>query len=1759
MTTHGELPSSATSTSLSSSILKTETHTLQSSKSSSLNYTGIGAVMTTLSSNHYLGTPSLNGSSARMVSDISETKITSSSSYLQQTITLSNKSYSTIAASSVANLSNDISSTRTSLLPQMSSPIAKVIPSESQLSHTITTNNSSTGLPSQSIRESTTVSNLTATISPTTLSKSMVFNATQQSATTMGHGTTVTESVKSSVHAVNATLATTFPASSAAITATIQTQSIVVKSTQQTAAVSSSKLHALNQSVSDTVAMSPSRGVNQTSVLMSSKSFTVQTVPLLPSSVVLEGNLSLSTVQDKRSNSVLPKTVTSHSSSILLSSTGGFTSSSVASKDTTGQSSVFVLHNTSTVTFRQSSVSVVTTDGLSSSFTSFTSKSVKSVTLEASSSLAFSQNDTSQSKKQSAVFPTASVSLKKSSPKDEFVVTSYATPCYIYYVVEKTVLPVATSNNTAAPSTPTTPRITMEIGSPSKMQSGLPTVTLTHSPAMTTQVQTQASVSTDRVISSTWLVGVTTKSTERTSTKLPSDASPSDIGSIPTSTAGKIVNTVSLTLPSVVIVVKPNSTLKDIGTAMVASTPETEIVSTYSQSKPSKPGTSTASVSDLHVTPTANETLATEVTSSVSITPVVTSARISVPRNMSSTTVIRVSSNKTRATSSQTSSINSDISGDSSPSTAQSFNIFVSPSKSGTEGISINTSQHATLLLSKSGSSSTYMGSSSHRKVASSPSTIINITGSSGVLKKNATALTPLPSPTTSGNLQSVASNKTLSTNLNSTPVFIGSLAISSSQTETLLTKHLDLNLSVTTSASHAMGKVLSTETQVNVTSSLLSSIPPVAASSLSAVKDNKTVSTVVENIPSASEMRVLSHTSTNLEAPQSFVGIGGSIVGVKSGLIIFHATTSLQQGGVTLASGSTTQVPASLPVSLIEGTSSAGEQFLSSSSAILEASASILPDEKRRKKRAAGEFGFAASGNQSLSSLTLNHSVTATVASTTLHSGQADSIVLSSPMTSQTLLKANSSSQSAEGGITISSSSEMHLPSLASSSVVAPQSFVGIGSVVGIKSVLIKFPTTTSSQLGGVTLASSSSTQVAARTSVSVVDVPVPMSVTRSSVQPQSVSLGNSSNLVGASHSLPPENSTSTVPTLAASPSSSHSSDQESAVNGTSVPTSVLISPSSATNSFYLSPSEPGNNIGSHSVMATRSLFSVPELPSKSSPGAVESSLPLSVTTEPTMGALISSTFVYNGTLPPTSSLDLKISSSAILVNTSSMEGHSFTSVSSIVQNVSASVAISLTVTDFVKSSQTLSSDFKSSSTASIVERTSSLISTFDVDKTFSSTYTSDIRTSSAAAGVSQPSSLASLGRSPTQQPSNASVIFSSTSMVGSSSVTVASSVSNVPKNVTVSSFSSQSPSSIPFPSETVGVISSSVMSPAPTSVVKSSAVVSPSMTITTNSRVYKPPLVTISSLGMCYVVYTTRIVQPTLVTTQSFTVSSTATVNANFTSGFLANATASHLSTPVSLNVSTSVVVRPTLQVNFTSTEFSLMDLPTTMFSNFTLKPSSTSTVVFGNSSVLSIKTTTSRAVSTVIKSSSVSETLNVSQSVSKGTIHVISVEKTAIPTSSFQSKSPSVVGTDVLSSTGLSSSTPPPTTQHLSPTAAASQVVSSSVAVPTPQPLDPSLLVETIVKVPNDRDIQSPEFKSELEVNLAKAYSFALVTTRRQRRATPEINVTVSTVGFVTFVLTQDQCFTLENGNARNVSFGNSLRWLIYIINSVVKTKL
>lgn len=101
--------------------------------------------------------------------------------------------------------------------------------------------------------------------------------------------------------------------------------------------------------------------------------------------------------------------------------------------------------------------------------------------------------------------------------------------------------------------------------------------------------------------------------------------------------------------------------------------------------------------------------------------------------------------------------------------------------------------------------------------------------------------------------------------------------------------KYLDLNLSVIISVLYVMGKVLLIEIQVNVISFFLSSILLVVVLSLLVVKDNKIVFIVVENILFVLEMFVLFYISINFEVLQFFVGIGGSIVGVKLGLIIFY------------------------------------------------------------------------------------------------------------------------------------------------------------------------------------------------------------------------------------------------------------------------------------------------------------------------------------------------------------------------------------------------------------------------------------------------------------------------------------------------------------------------------------------------------------------------------------------------------------------------------------------------------------------------------------------------------------------------------------------------------------------------------------------------------------------------------------------------------------------------------------------------------
>ena len=1444
--------------------------------------------------------------------------------------------------------------------------------------------------------------------------------------------------------------------------------------TTPTSVPTSNATMSINQFVPDMSAVSPSRSVNQTvsavktTALPSSKSFAVHTLPVPSRSIGEEVNASLSTFE--RSSLLVPQNATSQSLLASLSSPVKVSSSMVSSKNVTAQSLKSVLLHPSTVIAPLSTMSVGTVAGLSSPMTS---KSVplpiSPMTPGVSSALAFSQNVTSQSKKQTALSPTASVTPKKTSTEEGLIVTSYATPCYIYYVVEKTVLPVETANHTVVPSTPATPKITLDIESASRIHSGLPTVTLTHTAAMTTRAHSQVAGSSSTVTSSSGLVRISVTNIESTPTHLLSAASPSEIPTVHSSDASKIVQTVSLAVPSLMTLSMSGSILKERKNATEASTPQTGMISTHLQSKPSQSGTLaipgvTASVSELHGTPITNKTLGpNSVTPSDTFTPVVASASISEMKNMSSTKVSGIQSSMVQINTTSLVESNAvptvaeslpstrivsgfpqNLCSDNIPSTTRSFNGFVSPSKSVTLEISFFTSQPATVLLSKAALSSTYMGTSSDGQVVASPSRQVNVTGSSDILALNVTGFTQMPSPTTRGNLPSAAANKT------STPVLLRSLA-TTSQTETLSTVPLQVNLSATkiykaSTSPLVIGNVSTTVSQVDGLNTQISSSPRVATSSLSSlslVADNVTVaSSSMERIPSPSAIHLPSNTSSSVGAPQSPVTLsqtstvniqsssdihvpssGNASIGEpKSSVILPLASTASQVGGVMIPFSSSRQVAASKSFSQTGSTSLAAERLSSPSSAILEASLSIPSGAKRRRKRAA--VGDSTLGVQSPSSAVLNHSVAETVAYTNQPSGQAASVLPSSPMASQTLQTGNSVSQSAE-------------------------------------------------------VAQGGSSQVL-----------VPTSVSKSSVRPQnaSVSPSVSSPKVAASYSLPQGNSTQPVVVPSASPSTSYASEQKPAGNATSVPSPVLVTPGNATSS--LSPSQHANVTDSHTVLATPS----------------PSSAPLYVSVTPS-GNLTTS----RGMVVPSLNKESSVPSPSEAVK--SMTAHANLSVT----NVGTLEASSTGVLPSAQVSLPATSG-SLPTTVSLGAMESSVLlgnTTFTLAHSVTAVPTeSVVASASFIVVVPSPSSVA-LEKSLTQQPLNTSVAISSPSTVGSSSIASTASMSAVPKNTTVTPVLSKASSSISLSSETIQLFSSSVVTLPSPSAVKSSAiqktVVSSSSTIASSSRVYRPPLVTVSSLGMCYVVYTTRIVQPSLVTTQPFNVSSTASVNVSFTPGFSVNMTSSQMSTSTSFNASNSAVVRPTLEVNATRAQSSQV-VPTTVHVNFTVKPSSSSSGVLVISKMPSANATTSRAASTVAKSSAVSQMPNVSQSAvqtsstSNATRQISSVLSTTQTT--YLPKSPSVAKTEV------PSFIPQPTSQVISPTGTASQVVSTSVTVTTPAPRDPSLLVEAIFNVPNDRDIQSQEFKKELEVNLADAYAFAEVTLRRRRRGTPEINVTVST---------------------------------------------
>ena len=269
-------------------------------------------------------------------------------------------------------------------------------------------------------------------------------------------------------------------------------------------------------------------------------------------------------------------------------------------------------------------------------------------------------------------------------------------------------------------------------------------------------------------------------------------------------------------------------------------------------------------------------------------------------------------------------------------------------------------------------------------------------------------------------------------------------------------------------------------------------------------------------------------------------------------------------------------------------------------------------------------------------------------------------------------------------------------------------------------------------------------------------------------------------------------------------------------------------------------------------------------------------------------------------------------------------------------------------------------------------------------------------------------------------------------------------------------------------------------------------------SATTSSSTNSYKPPLVTISSLGICWVVYTTRLVQPTLIPTPQVNVSSSGSVNVNSTLSFslftpLVNATSVAQVFPTETPNTSSPTLLSTLTVNASSSQSSAV--------NSSLRPTEVSSIylVLSTLPVPDIN-------STVLSSSSmqVAKSSNLFQS---------TVASAASTTTKSATASTHVTSTPV--STPLLSTVPPTSTtgQAVSPTPSFIREVSSSVMVPTTQPPDPSRLLFAIFEVGPNTVTETNQFKIELEGYLATAYAFAVLPLKRRRRAVGDVNATVS----------------------------------------------
>ena len=246
--------------------------------------------------------------------------------------------------------------------------------------------------------------------------------------------------------------------------------------------------------------------------------------------------------------------------------------------------------------------------------------------------------------------------------------------------------------------------------------------------------------------------------------------------------------------------------------------------------------------------------------------------------------------------------------------------------------------------------------------------------------------------------------------------------------------------------------------------------------------------------------------------------------------------------------------------------------------------------------------------------------------------------------------------------------------------------------------------------------------------------------------------------------------------------------------------------------------------------------------------------------------------------------------------------------------------------------------------------------------------------------------------------------------------------------------------------------------------------------------SRVKKHPVITVSSLGMCYVVITTRIVQATVVPTPSTSLllpvnaTSVKLAPSNSTVGVkmthTASSTVPHNATAISPNMTViSAAATSAVQVNATSA----------IQLNATIGVPSTSSV----STVLLQDLSSSYAFTQPLRSS---------------------------PVQSIKPTQVTLQSSLVQSTTTSTSSTP--MTSTVLPSATSSVVAATSSLTPTTQPTQPPPeIVALVMEVPEDVIVDQLSFKADMEAKLEQAYIVAKKNSARRRRATQGVDATVS----------------------------------------------